>query len=205
MLDCHGRKSAGSTNCCCLTCCYATVPSADPETVPYGHHAKTATDTNNGATRVQHTAYEPPPSEAAAFVASASAAVLVLTAALLAMVLSFAAVLTVASLVPMADAATDYPSHVQQRAADHLHRWHHQQTAANNQWYIAHPVQGQQRQRPHGGADDLAMRPKRQLLRKNANQEPGIVALTFSLIGGVSIETTLSAYFTRSELGAMVL
>lgn len=175
-----------------MACCYDTVPLPDLHDTPDEHHKKTAPDTSTtinttgAATRGPSTACEPyePPSEAAAFIASASAAALVLMAALLAVVLSFATVLTLVSLVPMADAATDFPSH-QQRAADHLHRWHQQlQQPATNQWDATQRL-GPPRQPQYGG-EDLASRPKRQLLRKNANREPGIVSLAFSLIGGVS-------------------
>lgn len=110
-----------------------------------------------------------PPSEAAAFVASASAAALVLLAALLAVVLSSAALLTVAAMVPMADAAARDVRRPQ--AADYINLWHHQQ----------------QQQQQVGGQriyDNDALRQKRQLFNKNTNREPGVVALTFSLIGG---------------------
>jgi len=109
------------------------------------------------------------PSEAAAFVASASAAALVLLAALLAVVLSSAALLTVAAMVPMADAAARDVRRPQ--AADYINLWHHQQ-------------QQQVGQRIY---NNDALRQKRQLFNKNTNREPGVVALTFSLIGGVSI------------------
>jgi len=84
-------------------------------------------------------------------------------------VLSSAALLTVASMVPMADAAARELRGPQ--AADYIHLWHQQQL---------------HKQQPGGQSvyDEDASRQKRQLFNKNANREPGVVALTFSLIGG---------------------
>jgi len=126
-----------------------------------------------------------PPSEAAAFVASASAAALVLLAALLAVMLSSVALLTVASMVPLADAAAHDVRRPQ--AADYINLWHHQQQQQQQQ------VSGQRIY------DNDASRQKRQLFNTNKNREPGVVALTFSLIGGVSkpyIKYTLTQFGT---------
>ncbi|XP_025422531.1 uncharacterized protein LOC112692175 [Sipha flava] len=185
VFDRGGRKpttTGNTTTCCCLICCYAAVPSAD-DPITVGHHTKTAPKRIvTTTTAADNTDICEPPSEAAAFIASASAAVLVLMAALLAVVLSFTAVLTVTSLVPVADAAADFPGH-QQRAADHLHRWHQQQQqpsppTADDRWDV------EQRPRQPHNEEHSTSRPKRQLWRKNADREPGVVALTFSLIGG---------------------
>lgn len=139
-----------------------------------------------------------PPSEAAAFVASASAAAFVLLAALLAVVLSSAALITVASMVPMVDAAA-HDVHRPQ-AADYINLWHHKQQQQQQ-------VGGQRIYDNGGVVLDDALRQKRQLFNKNTNREPGVVALTFSLIGGVSIlyekhnniYTILYLYYTSRE------
>lgn len=120
-----------------------------------------------------------PPCAAAAFVASASAAVLVLLAVLLAVVLSAAALWTVASMMPVADAAADV-SAVRLRGSDYLHRWHRPQRP--QQPYLEHHM----RQIRRRGVDEDALRRKRQLLFKKS-REPGVIALTFNLIGGVSV------------------
>jgi len=160
--------------CHCLACCYVTttVTTALQPTVVLTtrrNSGKTALDTGESSN-------SEPPSEAAAFVASASAAALVLLAALFAVVLSSAALLTVASMVPLADAATGDVRRPQ--AADYINLWHQQQQ------------QKQQQQQQVVGQriyDNDALRQKRQLFKTNTNREPGVVALTFSLIGGVSI------------------
>ncbi|XP_026821422.1 uncharacterized protein LOC113559844 [Rhopalosiphum maidis] len=151
--------------CHCLACCYVTAAV----TVAPQPAVAVATRRNSGKAPADESPGCEPPSEAAAFVASASAAAFVLLAALLAVVLSSAALLTVASMVPMADAAARELRGPQ--AADYIHLWHQQQ---------------QHKQQPAGQRlyDDDASRQKRQLFNKNANREPGVVALTFSLIGG---------------------
>jgi len=79
-------------------------------------------------------------------------------------------------MVPLADAATHDVRRPQ--AADYIHLWHHQQQQ-NQQQQLQ--VVGQQIY------DNDALRKKRQLFNARTNREPGVVALTFSLIGGVSI------------------
>lgn len=155
--------------CHCLDCCYVTVaaktaPRPSVATTTRRNSGKAAVDTSESS------ACEPP-SEAAAFVASASAAAFVLLAALLAVVLSSAALLTVASMVPMADAAARDVRGPQ--AADYIHLWHRQQQQQK---------QVSDQQHYNNGGDD-ASRQKRQLFKTNTNREPGVVALTFSLIG----------------------
>ncbi|XP_060858347.1 uncharacterized protein LOC132935750 isoform X2 [Metopolophium dirhodum] len=159
------------TVCHCLACCYVTTTVTTALQPP----VVLTTRRNSGKTAVDasESSDSEPPSEAAAFVASASAAALVLLAALLAVVLSSAALLTVASMVPLADAATSDVRRPQ--AADYIHLWHHQQQ------------QKQQQQQQVVGQriyDSDALRQKRQLFNTKTNREPGVVALTFSLIGG---------------------
>ncbi|KAL4126827.1 hypothetical protein QTP88_011036 [Uroleucon formosanum] len=154
--------------CHCLGCCYVTTTVTTALQPPAAltirrNSDKTAMDTSESSD-------SEPPSEAAAFVASASAAALVLLAALLAVVLSSAALLTVASMVPLADAAAHDVRRPQ--AADYINLWHHQQQQQQKQ------VSGQRI------FDNDASRQKRQLFNTNKNREPGVVALTFSLIGG---------------------
>lgn len=158
--------STSNTFCHCLACCYATTTV----TTTRRNSGKTAVDTRESSD-------SEPPSEAAAFVASASAAAFVLLAALLAVVLSSAALLTVASMVPMADAAVRDIRRPQ--AADYINLWHHQQLQKQQQ-----QVGGQRIYDNGGGNLDDSSRQKRQLFNKNTNREPGVVALTFSLIGG---------------------
>lgn len=154
--------------CHCLACCYVTATVAPS---PRPAVASTTRRKTTAAVDADESPGCEPPSEAAAFVASASAAAFVLLAALLAAVLSSAALLTVASMVPVANAAAHELRGPQ--AADYIHLWHQQQ----------------QHKRLYDAGD--ASRLKRQLFNKNANSEPGVVALTFSLIGGVSITILL--------------
>ncbi|XP_015367147.1 PREDICTED: uncharacterized protein LOC107164001 isoform X2 [Diuraphis noxia] len=164
------RTSPTTSICHCLACCYITTtvtPSLRPP-------VSTTSKRNSGKAAVNTSVSSEcePPSEAAAFVASASAAAFVLLAALLAVVLSSAALLTVASMVPMADAAA-HDIH-QPQATDYINLWHHKQQQ----------VGGQRISDNSGVVRDDASRQKRQLFNKNTNREPGVVALTFSLIGG---------------------
>ncbi|XP_050062311.1 uncharacterized protein LOC114119192 [Aphis gossypii] len=159
-----GKRTTPTTDpvCHCLACCYVTAtvaPSPRPAVA-----STTGRKTTAARVEAEESPSCEPPSEAAAFVASATAAAFVLLAALLAVVLSSAALLTVASMVPMADAAARELRGPQ--AADYIHLWHQQQ----------------QHKRLYDAGD--ASRLKRQLFNKNANSEPGVVALTFSLIGG---------------------
>lgn len=177
-----------STVNCCIACCYTTgVTTAATATKKYCRKTDKTSAAYNSSSSV-YANYDEPPSEAAAFVASASAAALVLLVALLAVILSSIVVLSLASLAPTAAAATDVPT-PGSRAPDYLHRWHNQREVEQQQqksymWHLQQ--QHQQLSRLDRGGSEDAVRPKRQLL-KNNNREPGIVALTFSLIGGVSI------------------
>ncbi|CAI6354511.1 unnamed protein product [Macrosiphum euphorbiae] len=158
--------------CHCLACCYVTTTVTTALQPPVV--LTTRRNSGKAAVDTSESSDSEPPSEAAAFVASASAAALVLLAALLAVVLSSAALLTVASMVPLADAATSDVRRPQ--AADYINLWHHQQQQK----------QQQQQQQVVGQRiyDNDALRQKRQLFKTNTNREPGVVALTFSLIGG---------------------
>lgn len=147
----------------CLKCCYASV---EPTAAGRRRADKKAAAAAAVADRAADEYDREPPSEAAAFVAAASAAAFVLLAALLAIILSSAALWTVVSVVPTATGAT-----ANTRAADYVHQWHR-----------PYPHQQPRRRNDVNGGES---RDKRQLLFKK-NREPGVIALTFSLIGGVS-------------------
>lgn len=152
-----------------MSCCYSLAPdAADAGTAR--RCAKTATTSRpcDAGCDVCD-----PPSEAAAFVASVTAAAFVLLAALLAVVLSSAVILAVFSAVPTAAAAVDVRGHQQHQQHQHQHQ----------QWHFSRRDDRGQPVRPR--YDDAARR-KRQLFK---DREPGIVSLTFSLIGGVSSTT----------------
>lgn len=171
---------------CCMACCYNSgVTTAATATKIYCRKTGKTTPAYRSSSSA-YVDYDEPPSEAAAFVASVSAAALVLLVALLAVILSSIATLSLMSLAPTTVAAADVPGK-NSRASDYLHRWHNQrEIELQQQSYLWHLLQQQQLSRIDKGNSEDAVRPKRQLLKSN-NREPGIVALTFSLIGGVSI------------------
>lgn len=191
--------TTASTTCCCLTCCYVT-DTCDSSTVTRRimcSKPKTfSTSSSSSSLSSSSSDSRDPPSEAAAFVASASAAAFILLVALLAVVLSSVAVLAVASAVPVADAAADVRPGTQ-TAADCPHRWHNQQRHRPNRL----SVQQQQQRVTSRHVDDDIPRQKRQLFRKNVNREPGIIGLTFSLIGGVSAKliNIRTHYYRRAD------
>lgn len=153
--------------CCCMACCY----SFAPDVAAAAGTTRGCDQTESAATSEPCSAdcdpYDPP-SEAAAFVASATAAAFVLLAALLAVVLSSAAILTVFSMVPAAAAAASVDVRGHQQQQQQQHRLHFLQ-------------QEDHRHRPQRLRYDDAPRRKRQLFK---DREPGIISLTFSLIGG---------------------
>ncbi|VVC38374.1 Hypothetical protein CINCED_3A013336 [Cinara cedri] len=195
--------STDENDCCgcghCMTCCYQTV-GVSPTTAGRKSMVKrpqTAT--------AEYDDRDPPP-EAAAFMASASAAAVVLIAAFLAIVLSSAALWTFTVVVPMAHAAVSDGS----QAAGYLREWQQQQRLQQyplqkpHLWQLEQQQHKQQiRLRRHGDNDDalarVTARPRRQLFNRNANREPGIVSLTFSLIGG-TITDARQAYRNVSNI-----
>lgn len=181
--------TTASTTCCCLTCCYDTDMRASSTATRRRKCIKPKTSKRSISTSSSSSSSSEsrdPPSEAAAFVASASAAAFVLLVALLAVVLSSMALMAVTFAMPVADAAADVRLGTQ-TAADCPHQWHQQQQHQSNR----PSVHRQQQQRVRYVNDDPS-RQKRQLFKKNVNREPGIIGLTFSLIGGVSAKFVLT-------------
>lgn len=133
-----------------------------------------------------------PPPEAAAFMACASVAAIVLISAFLAIVVSTMVLWAFNAVMPMAHAAaSDRP-----QAASYLPEWRRQQQLRErnpHQWRLEQQQHRHQQQtflRRYDGTDTrVTTRQKRQLFNRKANSEPGILSLTFSLIGGVSAHT----------------
>lgn len=187
----------------CLTCSYETVGSA-PATVNRRRTAKRDETTAAAAAAVEYDDNDPP-SEAAAFMASVSAATVILIAAFLALVLSSAALWTFTVVVPMAHAAASNGT----PAAGYLRDWQQQRQLQDYRplqkphlWQLEQKQHQQQQHQQLQHQQQILLqrygddrhapdttRPKRQLFNRNANREPGIVSLTFSLIGGVSTHT----------------
>lgn len=188
------RNGMTKSACCCVACSYATV--ASPASTACTRKKTKPTATATTAT----TANNPPvyedimPSEAAAFVASGTAAAFVLMAALLAVILSSAAVWAFTSILPMAHAAADRGG-AQTRAIEYIQQWQwqqqiQQQLQLQKQQQFQYPLHPQQqqnnlRQQKILRRYDDADRRKRELFFKRS-REPGVLSSTFSLIGGVS-------------------